>query len=174
MKNNHTKSIAFSGMASALCVAILYVGSIIDVLDYTVSALCGIIVTVMIVEFGRRVGIGIWIASSIIALLILPAKFSALLFVAFCGWYSVLKGFLELHFKKGVCWLLKLCTFNVVLIFIYFITLRIMLVPDVTPLISLGVFALSNFVFVIYDILLTRIISIYIFSWRKKLTFLKK
>ena len=167
-----TRAVAFAGIISALCVVFLYLGSIIDVLDYSVSALCGILVTLISVEFGNRTGISVWIVSSILSLLILPQKFSALLFVLFCGWYTFVKKIYE-KFPSTVSWVLKLITFNAVLSIIFFITLKVLLIEGVGFITVAGTTVLSNLVFVIYDILLTRLTFLYIVSWRKRLTFLK-
>ena len=167
-----TQAVAFSGIISALCVVLLYLGSIIDVLDYSVSALCGILVTLISVEFGNRTGIGVWIVSSILSLLLLPQKFSALLFILFCGWYTFVKKIYE-TLPCALSWVLKLITFNAVLSAIFFITLKVLLIENVGIVTIIGTTALSNFVFVIYDILLTKLTFLYIVSWRKRLTFLK-
>ena len=167
-----TRAVAFAGIISALCVVFLYLGSIIDVLDYSVSALCGILVTLISVEFGNRTGISVWIVSSILSLLILPQKFSALLFVLFCGWYTFVKKIYE-KFPSTVSWVFKLITFNAVLSIIFFITLKVLLIEGVGFITVAGTTVLSNLVFVIYDILLTRLTFLYIVSWRKRLTFLK-
>ena len=164
--------VAFAGITSALCVVLLYLGSIVDVLDYSVSALCGILITLISTEFGNKTGLGVWIASSILSLLILPQKFSALLFVLFCGWYTFVKKAYE-RLPRILSWALKLVTFNAVLSVIIFITLKILLIEGLGFVTVAGVVILSNFVFVIYDILLTRLTFLYIVSWRKRLTFLK-
>ncbi len=169
-RRSHT--VAFAGITSALCVVLLYLGSIVDVLDYSVSALCGILITLISTEFGNKTGLGVWIASSILSLLILPQKFSALLFVLFCGWYTFAKKAYE-RLPRILSWALKLVTFNAVLSVIIFITLKILLIEGLGFVTVAGVVILSNFVFVIYDILLTRLTFLYIVSWRKRLTFLK-
>lgn len=167
-----TRAIAFAGIISALCVVLLYLGSIIDVLDYSVSALCGILITLISVEFGNRIGVSVWIVSSVLSLLILPQKFSALLFVLFCGWYTFAKKLYE-RLPRFLSWILKFVTFNVVLSAIFFITLKVLMIKGVGFITVVGVIVLSNLVFVIYDILLTRLTFLYIVSWRKRLTFLK-
>lgn len=171
-RRKKTHALAFSGIASAACVLLLYFGSIIDVLDYSVSAFCGILITIVMIEFGNNAAIGVYVSSSVLALLLIPSKFSALLFVMFCGWYSLVKKILE-RLSPVVSWVLKECIFNAVLIGIYFVTLKVLLIEGVGTLTMVGVFVLSNFVFVVYDILLTRVTFIYLASWRKRLTFLK-
>jgi len=171
-RRKKTHALAFSGIASALCVVFLYLGSIIEVLDYSVSAFCGIVVTLIMVEFGKSSALGVYVTSSVLALLLLPLKSSALLFVAFTGWYSFLKKILE-RLTPLISWILKLLIFNAVLTGIYFITLKLILVESVGVGVAVGVFLLSNVVFVVYDLLLTRLTFVYLASWRQRFTFLK-
>ncbi len=161
------RAIAFTGILTALCVVFLYLGSIIDVLDYTVSALCGILVTFAIVEYGNRAGIAVWLGSSFLALLFLPSKFSSLLFIAFCGWYSLVKKVFERK-PPFICILLKFITFNLALFVIAFITLKLFAVESVTLPVIIGVGLLSNATFFIYDTLITRLIYLYVIKWRQK------
>lgn len=171
-ERKRTHAVAFCGIMSAMCVVLMYFGSVIDVLDYSVAALCGILTTLVIVEFGDRAGISVWITSSVLALILLPSKFSSLLFVAFCGWYSLVKKVLE-RLSRVLCILLKFLIFNAVLTVIYIITVKVITVETLTPILTVAVFLLSNIVFVIYDVLLTKIIFLYVNLWRKRLKFLK-
>ena len=167
-----TQAIAFSGIAAALCVVLLYFGSIIDVLDYTVSAFGGIIITVVLAEFGKSAAIGVWISSSALALLLIPSKISALLFVSFCGWYPMVKRALE-ALPRIFSIILKALIFNVILAVIFLVTVKVFMIEGIGIATAAGVFLLSNAVFVIYDILISRITALYILRLRKKLTFLK-
>ncbi len=173
MKRNKTQKIAFSGVMSAVCVALLYLGSVIEVLDYSASAFAGLVVTLVIVEFGDRAGIGVWLTSSVLSLILLPVKSAALLFIVFCGWYSFAKRRLE-RLAPVLSWILKLVIFNLCLAVIYVITVKLLLIQDVTPLITVSVLLLANGVFLIYDVLITRIIILYVRRLRPRLTFLKK
>ena len=74
MNKSKTKSIAFSGIATAIIVILLFIAGIIEVLDYTACAICGLIITFILVEFGTSSAIGVYIASSILSLLIIPSK----------------------------------------------------------------------------------------------------
>ena len=173
MKRNKTQKIAFSGVMSAVCVALLYLGSVIEVLDYSASALAGLVVTLVIVEFGDRAGIGVWLVSSVLSLILLPVKSAALLFIVFCGWYSFAKRWLE-RLTPVLSWVLKLVLFNLCLAVIYLITVKLLLIQDVTPLITASVILLANGTFLIYDVLITRIIILYVRRLRPRLSFLKK
>lgn len=165
-----TRTVAFSGIISALCVVFLYLGSIIEVLDYSAAALCGILVTLVIVEFGNSAGIGVWLCSSFIGFLFKPQ--SVLLFALFCGWYSLVKKVFERR-RPFISYLMKFSLFNAVLAVLVFITLKVFFAEQVSVPMILAAAVLANVVFAIYDLLLTRIIYLYVHFWRKRLTFLK-
>lgn len=171
-RNNNTLKIAFCGILCAINCVLLYLGSVVDVFDYTVSALCGIVVTLAIVEFGNGAGISVWLGTSAICLFILPSKFSSLLFVVFCGWYSFAKKVFEKK-KPFTSYLLKFIIFNLSLFAIVFITVKFFALENVTPLVIAGIWFLSNFTFFVYDSLLTRLIILWLVKFRKRFTFLK-
>ncbi len=162
------RAVALTGILCALCIVFLYLGSIVEVLDYSVSALCGILVTLAVVELGTRAGLAVWLGSSFLSLLLLPSKFSSLLFILFCGWYSFAKKIYEKK-KPFVCVLLKLLTFNAVLALIAFITVKLFLAEILTLPLAIAMAIISNVTFLIYDALLTRLIYLYVIKWRRKL-----
>lgn len=167
-----SKVIALSGLLTALIVVLFFISSIIDVLDYTVSALCGIIVTFVFVEFGRKSAFSIYLVSSILTLLLVPNKFSPLLFVLFCGWYPFLKVVLE-RMKNPISIILKLLSFNAVLTVILVLAKFFFLVEDFSTVLVISVIATANLSFVLYDVLLTRLIFLYVHKYRKRFKFLK-
>ncbi len=163
-----THAVAFTGILTALCVVFLYLGSVIEVLDYTVSALGGIIVTLATVEYGSRAGIAVWLGSSVISLLLFPSNLSSLLFVLFCGWYSLVKSVFERQ-KRIISVVLKALTFNLSLAVIAFITIKLLISEAVSLPVIIAMVLIANVTFFIYDLLLNRLILLYVLKYRKKL-----
>lgn len=172
MRKKKNTAIAFSGISVALIVILLYIAALIDVLDYTASAICGLIVTFILVEFGISFAVTVYVSSTVLSLLLIPSKFSAILFIAFCGWYSFVKRFIE-KLKEPLVTALKLLVFNTVLAIIIFLTLKIFLIEGISTLMLTGVVLVSNLTFFLYDILITRLIWLYAHVYRKKLKFIK-
>lgn len=172
MKNKKTKALAFSGLSVALIVVLLFVASIVDVLDYSASAICGLIVTFILIEFGIKNAVSVYFASSIIAFLLIPSKISAILFIVFCGWYSFVKRYLE-RLKKPLEIVSKFLLFNLVLAVIIAITRLVLLIDNIGIITIASIALVSNFAFLLYDILITKLIWLYVNVYRKKLKFLR-
>ncbi len=167
MKKNKTKAISFSGIATALIVVLLFIAGIIDVLDYTASAISGIIVTFILIEFGTSFAVSVYLSSSLLALLIIPNKLSALLFVAFCGWYSFVKRYIE-KLSRPLEFIIKFSLFNVILFVVILVTKFVFMFENISKLTLVVVFITANVAFILYDFLITRLIWLYINIYRKK------
>jgi hypothetical protein len=150
---------------------LFFIAGIIEVLDYSACAIAGIIVTFILIEFGTASAVGVYAVSSLISLLLVPSKLAPLLFIAFCGWYSFLKRYLE-RISGWSCILLKLLVFNVALTAVWLVT-KAMLLIEIEVYLAIPIILIANAVFFIYDNLLTRLIWLYVHKIRKKLTFLK-
>ena len=62
-----SSSIAMAGMLSALAVVILYLGSLIELLDLSASVLGALAVMVAIVELGRGYAWGVYLVSAVLS-----------------------------------------------------------------------------------------------------------
>lgn len=155
---------------SALGVLLLYLGSVIEVLDLTMAAFASIIIVMAVIEMGGRWPYLIWLVTSALSLLLLPNKFIALLYLLFCGSYPIFKAMFErLHYV--VSWILKLSMFNTALIIIVFLTMRITTMANQNPdvIFTWSVFLVGNAVFVLYDVALSKLITLYLVKIRSML-----
>jgi len=172
MRNNKKiKAITFSGLSIALIVVLMFMASIFDVLDYSIAAICGVIITFVLIEFGTSSAIGVHAGASILSLILIPNKINALLFVAFCGWYPLVKRYLE-RVGRTLEMVLKFTVFNVTLTAIFFGAKYLFLFNmDIEWYIAM--YFIANFTFLMYDILITKLIFLYVHKYRKRFTFLK-
>jgi len=174
MKN--TKKIALSAILSAAGVVVLLTGSFLQVLDLSAAAIAGLAVVVAVIEMGGKYPVMIYITVSLVSMLILPDKMPAVFFIAFGGIYPMLKAsFEKLH--PAVSWVLKFSMFNAALLLLIFF-MRLLLSRELFNLreelafletFEIIVFLLANFMFLLYDIVMTKIIMIYILKARKLL-----
>ena len=88
--NRNTRRIAVSGMMAALATVILLMGGVIPAATFVGPALAGIVLIPVLVEGGRRMALGAWLAVSALALMLCADKEAALLF-GFLGWYPAVK-----------------------------------------------------------------------------------
>lgn len=170
MKNkirNKTRALTLCSIFSALGVIILYLGSLIEVIDLSMAVAASLLVVIAVIELGGIYPWLIYTVTSVLSILLLPNKFVALVYFAFAGFYPILKAQIE-RIKGIVCALIKLAVFNLCL-FVMWTVAKIFVVPfELIYGIVITVIIL-NLVFVLYDFALTRLITRYIYAWRKKL-----
>ena len=167
--------VALGGMIAALCVVLMLLTGVLPFLTYTVPALAGILMIVMVVESGTKWALLVYLAVSLLSLLVAPDKVAAFIFVFFLGYYPILKSSLERIPSRVLEWAVKLVLFNVSIVAAYLIMIYGLQMPDVmTEMGGLGrytgivtLFA-ANITFFVFDIALTRIISTYVHWFRPK------
>lgn len=166
---NKTKMLALSSCFVALGVTLMYFGAVTNVLDLTMVAVTSIAVYFAVIEMGSYYPYMIYAATSILALILLPDKFSAVAYMAFGGIYPILKEKLE-KLKKPICVLLKFLFFNVAGVAVILVSVFILnLNSEDGTLYYAGVLLLANVAFLLYDIAMTRMITLYLFKFRKTL-----
>lgn len=169
---------AIGGMATALSVVVLLLSSI-DVLSITAAATAGIITLFCAIELSKGWACGVYAASAIISFLVLPNKECSLLYIAFFGYYPILKGLIESKIKNRVLEiLLKFLIYNASIIAAEYILFRVMNVPlteflDVKDGSWLAqhifpvLFAALNLVFIPLDYVYTVAATMYVKRYRK-------
>ena len=110
-----------------------------------------------VIHCGLGYGFAVFAATAILGLLIVPDKGNAIFYTAFFGYYPVLKSPIE-HIKKAwIGWILKLLIVNLA-----FAVLWMVIGPEMFSYGRLLGHAAVSAVFVIYDIGLSNIITLYI------------
>ena len=116
------------GVFAALAVVIMNLGGLIPVATYVCPAICMVILSFVHMSCGSKIAWTWYAAVSILSLLMSPDKEAAAVF-AFLGYYPIIKPKLET--RKGK-WLWKLAVFNVSMVILYSILIRIMGIAEVT------------------------------------------
>ena len=122
-----------------------------------------------IIEYGKSYAWMVFGVTSVLSLILLATKTPAIMYALFFGYYPILKERFEQR-SSIVCWALKELVFNAALVII-FALLKPLLLGDVKiPLMLYAIaFVLCEVVFVVYDIALTRLISLYVYKIRSRL-----
>lgn len=165
-----TKKLTVASMLCALSVVLLLVGSFVEVMDLSASALASFIVIFAVIELGGAYPLLIWAVSSALAVFLLPNKLPAIYFSLFFGWYPIVKNIYE-RLHTALSWFLKILSFSASFGLITYISVSIVGAEELTDTLTPLLIALGAVVFVVYDIALTRIISAYIRVWRQKIKF---
>jgi len=161
-----TKKLAFSGIMTALCVVILFLGSFFSTLDLSLSAISGMLMVLAVIELGDRHAWGIFAAVSILGLLIIPTKYTAFFFAAFLGWYPIAKRYFE-RLHPVLAWAVKISAVNVCLAVAIWFSKAFFVLPEGEFDFGYLLFGLANLTFVLYDICLSKLILLYIVKLRK-------
>lgn len=164
--------VALGGIIAALSVALMFMTGIIPTLTYAIPAIAGGLLIAIVIEIGPKFACAVYVAVSVLSLLVVADKEAAVMYTAFFGYYPIVKGFIEKKMNGAVSWIVKYIIFNVSVVSAYFIVSKVFMVPY-DDFDFLGKFALPllllmcNVVFAFYDVALTRVLSAYIFKWRK-------
>lgn len=118
------------GIASALCL-LLMILTIIPIATYTMPALAGMVLIVVVIENGYSTAWMVYAAVGFLSLFICPDKEAAMLFVGFFGYYPILKGKLEKIRVRMVEYLLKFSVFNVAMVANYMIIIYLFGIQDI-------------------------------------------
>lgn len=172
-RKSATRRLAAAAVLSALGVVLLTVGAFVDVLDLSMAAIASLTVVFAVIELGGKWPYLVYLVTAALSLLLLPNKSPALLYALFAGYYPILKAALEKHLKKPLAWLIKIVVFCGGLALSIFVAVRFFTVTE-NSLFSWYYWLVLVMapIFVLYDIALTRLISAYLFRWRKRFHFL--
>lgn len=166
-----TRYLALSAILSALGVVILFMGSVVQVLDLSMAVIASIIIIYAMIELKSYWPYLIYAVTSILSLLLLPDRFVAVVYAGFAGYYPILKFIFEKKLSRIVEWIAKLTVFNAALTLVIFISIYLLHLPADEIKFRWIVYILGNAVFVIYDLALTNLISFYFFKLKKRLRF---
>lgn len=179
MKKSTSSKTALGAMVTALSVVIL-IPSAMQVFVYALPAMAGMLTMFAVVEIDKKWAIGSYVATSFIGLLFVANKEAVMYYVAFFGYYPVVKAILESKLPRVAEYILKFLIFNVSIVISGVVLVKVFGMPYADLLgidgesafftkyalpIMLG---MGNVVFILYDVALTRLITAYIYVWQKK------
>ena len=173
MRNQASRRMALCGITAALSLVILLV-TIVPVTEISLAALAGIVMIPTVIEFGRKTGFLSYVVVSILALILIPTIEGKGLYIAFFGYYPVLKSALESRRLPRIAeWGAKLAVFNIAVVVAYWLMLTVFALPKDSFQIG-GVslpwvfLPIGNGVFLLYDWCLTGLIGKYMTLWQSR------
>lgn len=165
-------------------VALLLIGSLIETLDLSMAAMASFFCIFAVIELGTAYSWMIFAVTGILTVILMPQSMVGWFYILFFGYYPILKEKIE-KLKAPVAWLIKIIILNISLVIsIVFASLVfyggnmfdtfVMMfgAEDWGIYAAIGIYALVNVVFVVYDVALTRLISVYLFRLRHRFKFL--
>ena len=158
--------VAVCGLAAALSVTLMFFGGVVYVFAYAVPMLLGLISVMIKKTFGTPSAVFVYVAVSLLSLILVPEKESVMMFVLFFGYYPIIRESFEKIKSKVIRYVLKLILFNASLTVIELICVFIFGIPFFedgvfSAGLLIGFAAVMNFVFVMYDFLLRMFLILY-------------
>ena len=185
--NKRVKDLTLGAVLSALGVAIIALGFVVEVLDLSAAAIASFICVFAVIEIG---GIYPWLIFAVtgaLSVILLPTNLGAWCYVLFFGYFPILKEKIE-RLKKPFAWVIKMAIGNVAFAILLFGvgTLTYGTGLSFTELVNkvfetdfgtgmaIAMVAMVEALFVLYDIALTRLITFYFKRLRHRFKFLNK
>ena len=169
MKNS--KIIAYSGVATALSVVMLFLGSLIWVLAYIMPLIASLIMIILLDSISRKSAILTFISTSVISFILLSDKECLLLYVLFFGYYPLIRDKINDIKPKFFSVLLKYLTFNASMIITQILCVYVFEIPFDDMLGKWGIIIFIvclNLVFAVYDKLYDLLLKLYRIKVKKK------
>lgn len=156
--------ITLSAMIVALSVIFMLL-SFFPHLTYAIPAVTGLFMMVLVIEIGCKWAVLAYASASFLIFLLAEPE-SKLLYICLFGYYPILKSVIEKINKPIFEWVLKLFTFNISVILVYFILSKLFNISleDFKALGKYGAYIFliaGNAVFVLYDIAVSRMAAMY-------------
>ena len=159
MRRSSPKQIALGGVLAALAVVVMSFGGLIPLATYVSPMLCMMILKLVCLTCGRRIGWAWYGAVAILSLLLSADKEAAAVF-AFLGYYPIVKPRLD-QLKFSILW--KLLLFNAATVLMYTLLMTVFgMAALAAELREMGIalliltLALGNVTFLLLDRILSR------------------
>lgn len=159
-----TSKITFSGITAALAVVIMLT-SYFPWLTYAIPAVAGLCMIMPVIESGCSWAFGAYLAS-VLPVFLFSEPEAKLLYVAFFGYYPILKAVIDRKCPKAFAWPLKLVVFNAAVLLVYLVLVPALgiNIDDFGEFEKYGLYAFwaaANVVFVFYDIAVSQAAGFY-------------
>lgn len=119
--NNRTFKIAFCAVIAALAVVLMMLTSLVPIGTFAIPCIAGALFVSVVIEFNSKWALGIYLVVSILSVFLAGDKEAAVFFIAFFGYYPILKNLIERKItNKIVLILIKLLIFNAAMVASFF------------------------------------------------------
>lgn len=166
--------VSLGGVVAALSLVLMFLTSVIPFGTYAFPCFAGILLILLVFNLGYRWAVAVYFVTAVLSFLLLTDKEAALYYTAFLGFYPTLKGVIERIPSKAIQYAVKFIIFNVCIIAAFYIGITLLSVPK-ESFTLFGVYLpwvfliLGNGFFIIYDLCVTRLVTLYLVKWHNRL-----
>jgi len=165
--------IALGGISASLCLVVMLTTALLPFATYALPALAGIMLIPLALELGAKTAWVCYAAVAILSLLIVPDREAALMFIAFFGYYPIIKIKLDGIKNRFGRRFLKVLIFNSAMIMAYTAVIYIFgmtyLIEEFSNYFGWMLLITANIFFPIYELALHNMYRLYIYRIRKTL-----
>ena len=177
-----TRRIAMCAVLCALAVVMLGLGAIIEVIDITAAAVASLVLLPILLCYGTRYAWLSYAVTGVLGVLLMPQSLGAWMFAGLTGFYPIIKQKLD-RLPRLLGWAVKLLLLTAVLLLYLAIFYFILLggegslfdaflkgfgEEEGTPLMAWAVVVLSLFTYILFDLLIDRLLILYYLRWQKR------
>lgn len=144
---------------AALSVVVLYVASVLPTLKLAVCMVASAIVCITMIKYGAKGAVVLYLATSVVSLIISPDKTVTFGYLLFFGNYPIIKAFVENMHNIKAEWIVKIILFVAYVAIAFLMIMVFFSNAFVFPYSKIFVFTVAVVAAVIYDIALSLFIS---------------
>lgn len=165
--------VSMGGIVAALSLVLMFLTSVIPFGTYAFPTFAGILLVLIVINLGYAYAVAVYAATAIISFLLVTDKEAALYYTLFLGFYPIVKSLIERIQLKLIQYLIKFALFNVCMIAAFFIGMFVLSIPK-ESFNLFGVYLpwvfllIGNVFFLIYDLCVTRLVTIYLLKWHNR------
>ena len=181
-RSRTTRRIAMCAVLCALSVVMLGLGALIEVIDITAAAVASLALLPILLCYGARYAWLSYAVTGVLWVLLMPQSLGAWMFAGLTGFYPIVKQRLD-RLPRVLSWLVKLLLLTAVLLLYLAVFYFVMLggegslldaflggfgESDGKPIIAWVTIGLSVFTYVLFDLLIDRLLILYYIKWQKR------
>lgn len=169
-----TGKITFAAILAALA-SVFMISSFFPYLTYGIPALASLFIMVAVVELGVKWGFAAYAVSALLTVLLPGDPEAKLIYIALLGYYPALKGLIESKCNRIVEYIIKFTVFNIMLLLSYGVLAGLLGIEmgdmgEFGKWTALILIAAANLVFIIYDVMITRVSAWYFIRLHKTIS----
>lgn len=166
--------VSLGGLIAALSLVLMFLTGGIAFGTFAFPAFAGILLILLVFNIGFGYAFGVYFITAVLSFLLFADKESALYYAIFLGFYPIIKGLIERIKSRFLQYIVKFALFNLCMIGAFFIGTFLLSIPkesfNIFGVYLPWVFLLiGNVIFIIYDLCITRLVTLYLIKWHNRL-----
>lgn len=163
---------AIGGIVAALSLVMMISVAIIPFLTYALPAAAGLLIVLIVIEIDKKWAFGVYATVAILGVLLVPDKEVAVMYLAFFGYYPIIKAVFESRFPLWLALILKILVFLATISGSYWLMIKFMGL-EIDEMETFGAVAIPILLgtglvaFILYDFAVSKLILLYDMRFRK-------